>query len=192
MDHRYGNEFAIYIRQNWKRFLDDCFIIWNSDISLSDFHSELNSLNPQIRFTINRNVNKMPFLDILVLITEDNEIVTDIFSKDTDTHMYLTFYSNHPKHVKLNIPFNLASRIMTISRSELVCNKRLEELKVYLTFYSNHPKHVKLNKPFNLASRIITITRSELVRNKILEELKVYLKKQQYPEQVIDYGFKRH
>ncbi|CAC5417439.1 unnamed protein product [Mytilus coruscus] len=75
----------------------------------------------------------MPFLDILVLITEDNEIVRDIFSKYTDTHiMYLNFYSNHPKHVKLNIPFNLASRIITITSTELLRKKRLEELKVYL------------------------------------------------------------
>lgn len=148
MSQEYGNEFAIYIRQNWKRFLYDCFIIWNSDMSVSDFHSDLNSLNLHIRFTINRNVRKMPFLDILVIITEDNEIVTDIFSKDTDTHMYLNFYSNHPKHVKLNIPFNLASRI-------------------------------------------ITITSTDILRNKRLEELKAYLKKQQYPEQVINYGIQK-
>ncbi|VDI02200.1 Hypothetical predicted protein, partial [Mytilus galloprovincialis] len=90
----------------------------------------------------------MPFLDILVIITEDNEIVTDIFSKDTDTHMYLNFYSNHPKHVKLNIPFNLASRI-------------------------------------------ITITSTDILRNKRLEELKAYLKKQHYPEQVINYGIQK-
>jgi hypothetical protein len=36
----------------------------------------------------------------------------DIFSKDTDTHMYLNFSSSHPKHIKINIPFNLASRII--------------------------------------------------------------------------------
>jgi hypothetical protein len=28
----YGQEFASYVQQNWKRFLDDYFIIWNSDI----------------------------------------------------------------------------------------------------------------------------------------------------------------
>ena len=45
-------EFASYVRQNWKRFLDDCFIIWNSDIPVEIFHTELNSLNDHIRFTI--------------------------------------------------------------------------------------------------------------------------------------------
>jgi hypothetical protein len=51
----YGQEFTSYVRQNWKRFLDDCFIIWNSDIPVEIFHTELNSLNDHIRFTINRS-----------------------------------------------------------------------------------------------------------------------------------------
>jgi hypothetical protein len=46
----YGQEFASYVRQSWKRFLDDCFIIWNSDIPVEIFHTELNSLNDHIRF----------------------------------------------------------------------------------------------------------------------------------------------
>ena len=35
----YGQEFASYVRQNSKRFLDDCFIIWNSDIHVKIVHT---------------------------------------------------------------------------------------------------------------------------------------------------------
>lgn len=49
LDHKYGNKFAVYICQNCKRFLDDCLIICNSDISVTDFHFNLNSLNRHIR-----------------------------------------------------------------------------------------------------------------------------------------------
>jgi hypothetical protein len=59
--YSYGQEFASYVRQSWKRFLDDCFIIWNSDITVEIFHTELNSLNDQIRFTINRSKIEMTF-----------------------------------------------------------------------------------------------------------------------------------
>jgi hypothetical protein len=52
--------YYVVIRQNWKRFLDDCFIIWNSDIPVEIFHTELNSLNDHIRFTINRSNIEMP------------------------------------------------------------------------------------------------------------------------------------
>ena len=128
----YGQEFASYIRQNWKRFLDDCFIIWNSDIPVEIFHTELNSLNDHIRFTINRSKIEMPFLDVLIRISTNNNIITDIFSKDTDTHMYLNFRSSHPKHIKINIPFNLASSIITITNTEELRYTRLRELRMYL------------------------------------------------------------
>jgi hypothetical protein len=64
----------------------------------------------QIRFTINRSKIEMPFLDVLIRISTNNNIITD-------THMYLNFRSSHPKHIKINIPFNLASRIITITNT---------------------------------------------------------------------------
>ena len=128
----YGQEFASYIRQSWKRFLDDCFTIWNFDIPVEIVHTELNSLNDHIRFTVNRSKIEMPLLDVLIRISTNNNIITDIFSKDTDTHMYLNFRSSHPKHIKINIPFNLASRIITITNTEELRYTRLRELRMYL------------------------------------------------------------
>ena len=132
VESNYGSNFAVYIKQNWFRFLDDCFILWNSDIPIENFQSDLNSLNENIQFTLNRSKREIPFLDVLVQITEDNSIHTDIFSKSTDTHNYLNFKSSHPKHTKLNIPFNLASRIITIANTEASQTRRLEELKTFL------------------------------------------------------------
>jgi hypothetical protein len=57
----YGQEFASHVVQNSKRFLDDCFIIWNSDIPVEIVHTELNSLNDHIRYTVNRSKLEMPF-----------------------------------------------------------------------------------------------------------------------------------
>ena len=48
------------------------------------------------------------YLEVLIRISTNNNIIT----KDTDTHTYLNFRSSHPKHIKINIPFNLASRII--------------------------------------------------------------------------------
>ena len=74
----------------------------------------------------------MPFLDVLIRISTNNNIITDIFSKDTDIHMYLNFRSSHPKHIKINIPFNLTSRIITITNTEELRDTRLRELRLYL------------------------------------------------------------
>ena len=74
------------------------------------------------------NHQKLPFLDILILI-KDNNIETDIHYKPTDSQQYLLFSSNHPRHTKTNIPFNLARRICTIVSNRQTRQKRLQELK---------------------------------------------------------------
>ena len=43
----FDKEFATYINKNWKRFLDDCFILWSKGAEhLKRFHSVLNKLHP--------------------------------------------------------------------------------------------------------------------------------------------------
>ncbi|OOZ70928.1 hypothetical protein BOW49_13320, partial [Solemya velum gill symbiont] len=131
MREKYGETFAVYLKNNWKRFLDDCFIIWTENIPIEAFFAELNNLHPAIKFTMNTSDTSLPFLDVLVMLKE-NKIITDIYCKPTDTHVYLNFHSSHPKHTKINIPFNLASRIITIVKDEDLRGKRLAELRTYL------------------------------------------------------------
>ena len=129
----YGPEFSCFVRNNWKRFLDDCFLIWNSSfrVTTDDLLFQLNNLHSSIQFTKSENGTEIPFLDILVSIA-DNQIFTDIYCKPTDTHLYLDFFSCHPKHVKTNIPYNLASRIVTIVKDPEKREIRLNELNGYL------------------------------------------------------------
>ena len=60
---QFGKEFAIYIKENWKRFLDDCFIFWTKgEGDLENFHSILNNLHPNLTFTLNRVMKNFRFL----------------------------------------------------------------------------------------------------------------------------------
>ena len=127
----YGIEFSDYVCNNFWRFLDDCFIVWPSNMCVEEFKEQLNSLHPEICFTMDVSENELPFLDVLVKL-ENNQVSTDLFSKPTDAHNYLDFYSNHSKHIKTNIPFNLASRIITIVSNSDVINARLNELRYFL------------------------------------------------------------
>ena len=63
----WGEDSANYISKHWKRFLDDCFIIWNEDDErLYTFYNILNKLDPNIKFTMEESTDKIPFLDVLV------------------------------------------------------------------------------------------------------------------------------
>lgn len=122
---------AEYLRKNFIRFLDDCFIIWQSDKDIENFFRELNMLHPDIQYTMECSSVKLAFLDIYVQI-ENGKIVTDLYCKTTDSHNYLDFFSNHAKHIKLNIPFSLASRLISIVSDENTLSKHLENLIHYL------------------------------------------------------------
>ena len=128
----FGTSYGTYFRNNWKRFLDDIFIIWiRSFEDLNTVSRMLNNLHPDLNFVPNYDENQLPFLDVLVKKV-NCKIETDIFYKPTDSKQYLIFNSCHPKHTKENIPFGLARRLCTIVSDEQILTKRIDELKTYL------------------------------------------------------------
>ena len=52
--------------------------------------------------------------------------------KETDSKQYMSFNSCHPRHTKINIPYNLARRLRTIISEEHVVQTRMQELKSFL------------------------------------------------------------
>lgn len=159
----FDEEFSTYIKQNWKRFLDDCFIFWTkSKEDLHKFHCEINKLNESIKFTMETDEKQLPFLDILIK-NDNNNIITDLYSKETDTHQYLNFRSCHPSHTKRNIPFSLARRICTIVINPELRILRLKELKTYL-LRQDYPENL-IDSAIRRAT-IIPVTELRRTKNK--------------------------
>ncbi|OOY45291.1 hypothetical protein, partial [Solemya velum gill symbiont] len=132
INEMYQPELAGYIKESWKRFLDDCFSIWKQTKGeLVTFHALLNSLHPAIEFTMEIGEKQLPFLDVLVQ-KNNTLLTTDVFYKSTDTHQYLDFRSSHPSHTKRNIPYCLARRICTIVSDQETRDERLVELNIFL------------------------------------------------------------
>ena len=106
--------------------------IWTkSKDDLKTFHLILNHLNPNLSFTMENCEEKLPFLDIL-LLKNNSRILTNIYSKETDSKQYLNYNSCHPKHTKTSIPYNLASLICTIVSDQDTQQRRLSELRISL------------------------------------------------------------
>ena len=85
--------FAKYIKEQWKRYLDDCFIFWERSMTdFAYFENLLNSLHVYIQFKVQKSTERLPFLDIMV-IKHGTSIITDIFFKSTDSKQYLNFNS---------------------------------------------------------------------------------------------------
>ena len=83
----------------------------------------------------------MNFLDISIILHSSGLIETDIYYKPTNHHDYLDYKSHHPDHIKKNIPFNLAKRIIVFVSNEEREKIRLNELQTWLR-HCNYPSKV--------------------------------------------------
>ena len=94
----------------WKRYVDDAIAIIPDDSS-SIFLNFINSLNPHIQFTIDREENnQLAYLDLLLRKETDGRITFQIFRKPTHTDRYLDFNSNHPNCQKRSVARSLLQR----------------------------------------------------------------------------------
>ena len=146
------------IIDNFLRYIDDGFFVWNLSWDIEIFKNIMNNLHPSIKFTFatgetvilpsGEKVIRLNFLDISILLYSDGRIATDIYYKDTNTHDYLLYDSHHPDHVKNNIPFTLAKKIVVFCSSQFV-EQRLSELRRSL-LACKYPPHI-INKGFHNA-----------------------------------------
>ena len=99
-------EKATHIRpMTWVRYLDEIFFIWHHDEkSLKHFINFCGNFNTSrkmksnIKFETNMSSESVNFLDFQVS-TNENKIKTSLYSKLTDSHLYLNSKSCHP-HLK--------------------------------------------------------------------------------------------
>ena len=64
-----------------------------------EFVNFLNSPHHSIQFTVEYSKKTVNFLDVQV-VRQGNKIVTDLYTKPTDTHQLLHRSSCHPGHTK--------------------------------------------------------------------------------------------
>ena len=130
-----------WIENHYKRYMDDGFIPLLKSIDIQLFLKCLNSMHNNINLTVEKATitvirghiaQNLSFLDVNVILTEQNLVETDIFYKSTNSHDYLNFHSSHPEHVNRNIPYNLAKRIICFVTNPTKMKERLDELRVFL------------------------------------------------------------
>lgn len=134
----FGEEDMNLIKDTYRRFMDDGIVFLPEHICKDSFLSILNEMDNSIVFTLeesetvlfkNREVEKLNFLDLSVMVDKDGTTYTDVYYKPTNSHDYLHFDSFHPKHTLQNIPFCLAKRIVVFCSDGDIMEERLSELK---------------------------------------------------------------
>ena len=153
----------------WWRYRDDVFDLWTLGLpKLLEFTEYINSLYPTIKFELVYSESSLNVLD-LILHLQDGFIITDIYAKPTDSHLYLPFSSSHPSHCKRAIPYGVALRIKRNCSTDQFLNKRCEEYKGYLCS-QNYSKEL-VDRQFEKA---LSNERSELLTKRVKPKKKVF------------------
>ncbi|XP_056408807.1 uncharacterized protein LOC130317324 [Hyla sarda] len=115
----------------WKRYIDDIFCIWKGPLpTLQSFHEYINSIWPELQFTIHYHSNHIDFLDTTVIVDSLGQLTTDLYTKPTDRNNLLLYTSYHPKSTIESLPRSQFHRVKRIVSNPQTQQQRIEEMSV--------------------------------------------------------------
>ena len=92
----------------WPRYNDDVFMLWqHGEEELKKYLDTINCYHPTIKFTAEYTRPKINILDVTVM-KKGYQLVTDLYLKSTDTHLYLNASLCHISQCKKSLPFSQA------------------------------------------------------------------------------------
>ena len=128
----------------YRLYVDDTIALFRSREAAENFLQHINSLHPNIRFTIeHEHDNKLAFLDILITRT-DQGFTTSVFRKKTFTGQGTNFYSSCGSIFKLNSISTLLHRAFTLSSNWQIFHNEIMFLLQY--FMNNSYPSFLVNK----------------------------------------------
>ena len=115
------------------RYVDDVFCVNNLSV-IDDFHHHVNTLSPNIKFTLELENNSfLAYLDVRVNRTVNCKLWTTVYHKPTHTDRYLLFDSHHPLQHKLALARTLYHRIDSLIQKPSKRKSHLDLIKKTLT-----------------------------------------------------------
>ena len=125
------------------RYIDDIFMIWqHGEKTLQEFVRHLNTRVHTIKFTHETSEEEISFLDVLV-IRKENRLITDLYTKPTDTHDYLLYSSAHDQRCKDSIPYSQFLRVKRICSEDCFFRRNVMMLTIHF-LRRNYPQKLLL------------------------------------------------
>ena len=128
----------------YRRYVDDCFLLFKEKSHIMQFHEYLNKKHERIQFTYEiENNNCLPFLDVLV--TRENRLFkTSTYRKPTHTGLGMKFSSAISNKFKFNLVDCMIDRAYKISSTVYGLTQEISKLKKF--FSQNGFNQFSLNR----------------------------------------------
>ena len=141
----------------WKRFVDDTFVILETEHK-EEFFQHINAIEEKIQFTAEttRADGSIPFLDTLVTSKSDGSLSTSGYRKPTHTNQYLQWDSHHAIANKYSVINSLLHRAKNIYSNQDQLEEELTHIDRVLSackYPSRAIKRMKLKNSTPKTSR---------------------------------------
>ena len=116
-------------------------------VSLNDLHPSINYTYEKAKVTRDEKGNLLQILkclDLTVILNSKNDISTDVYYKDTNSHYYLPYDGAHPESCKKNVRYNLTKRTIVFVTNPENVDLKLNELRIWLKNIK-YPGHIISN-----------------------------------------------
>ena len=114
---------------HYKRYVDDIFCLFKTDIEVEKFYSFINCQHPNIKFTLEKEHNKtLPFLDILVNSNE-KKIETSVYYKKIYSDLLTYYFSFTPTAYKSSYLITFVDCVLRINSSWKTFHLDLKRIK---------------------------------------------------------------
>ena len=154
--------------------IDDVFLLWSNDeesvlkfIKFVRTYSKSKEMKSSLDYDVFYSQDTVNFLDCTVRI-KNGDFETELYTKDTDAHLYLLSSSCHPKHTIKAIPKGQFIRIRRICSSIDLYWKHANK---YIDFFTNRGYNIQ--KLQNIAEEITKVDRKEFLEDKSKQTDKV-------------------
>ncbi len=125
------------------RYRDDCLVLWTGTMErLHQFFGFINTLDDKLKFTMEIGGDTLAFLDLLISIV-GNQLFTTVYSKPTDSHLYLQSDSCHPKMSIKGIQKGVALLLRRICTKVEEYDAKSKEYSAYLIARGHDPLSVR-------------------------------------------------
>lgn len=144
-----------------KRYIDDIVGATSLPLhQLQDFIDFVCNFHPSLKFTFEITETPLPFLDILLSISDDS-ISISIYYKDTDAQSFLNYSSSHPIKTKNSIPFSQFLRLRKLCSKDPDFKEKAKEMS---SFFVNNGYPSKVIN--DALQNVLNIPRQEAMKNR--------------------------
>ena len=125
---------------NWKRYVDDTHAYILPD-KIDHVINTLNSFHPNIQFTYELEENgRIPFLDVLIIRSNNNTIETTVYRKETNTDIYINWFAHAPFEWKKSTLNTIVKRAQLICSTEKYLELEISHIKDVFCNLNSYPR----------------------------------------------------